>query len=184
MKSNFNVLNLRQWANHKVCYKRENFKQTVKKELFEIYLMEPFNGIQYETSEIHDEYLPEFNAESIYDNVVCEGQLIEFPPQRVNEILIVGYCDFGTVSDYLSLMGDENIEKCEFIMKTIQSDSWQGIDNNKKNINCKTAFSLLDDEGQKHKIYYWKIKPKNKLTYKAISLPFNISIHIISIVLF
>ncbi len=184
MKSNFTVLNLKPWINHKAYYKQENFKQTVKKELFEIYLMEPFNGIQYETPEIRNEYLSEFNAENIYDNVVCEGQLIEFTPRRVDEILIIGYCDFGTVSDYLNLSGDDDTEKCEFVMKTIQSDSWQGIENNKKNINCKTAFSLLDDEGQKHKIYYWKIKPKNQLTYKAISLPFNISIHIISIVLF
>ena len=116
--------------------------------------------------------------------MICEGQTIYFAPQEIDEILLVGYCDFGTVSDYLELIYDHGTEKCEFVMKTIQSDSWQGIDKSAKNIQCKVAFSLYDVLGQKHRIYYWKTKTNNQFQFNSIKLPFNISIHIISIVLF
>lgn len=185
MENHFKVLDIKKLMNHKVLYKLENIDSISLFDKSEIYLIYPKEGLKLDEIELCNEYIYEFNGNRDYDNIICEGQVINFPMQNIREILIIGYCDFGTVSDYLDIIGENYIEKCEFVMKTIQSDSWQGIDNSIKNVNCKTAFSMMGHDGQKHKIYYWKASTENKLKkYSSIKLPFNISIHIISIVIF
>lgn len=118
-----------------------------------------------------------------YDNLYCDGQtLCVDRKMKCMGIEIIGFSEFGTISENVNIYTYCNkMIECEFVMKSIQTNNFQGIDDNKKNKKCCVLRKFWGSDKQKHSIYSWKIKLNDSIEIEKIILPVNNAIHILSI---
>ena len=128
-----------------------------------------------------DTIIHEAIKDSLYDNIMCDGQRIEIVPRNIRGITILGFCESGTVRDEIVLHGNGDDIIVPIIMKPFHSDSLKGLNDVGDNKNCQLAFYLDGDDGQKHSVYYWKTAFEANEKISSIELPVNLSIHILEI---
>lgn len=122
-----------------------------------------------------------FNHQKLYDNIVCDGQVVFTNLNSVKKINIIGFSEYGTVHDELIIVTDENKHfSFEFALKTFHTNYNHSIENviNKK---CTRFCSALGSDGQIHNFFSYEINLKKSTNIKEIKLPINLSIHIVGI---
>ena len=128
-------------------------------------------------------YIPKKEKEYKFDNVVCDGQVIKFNAMSVHRIYIIGLCEYGTISENITIGNDVEEFNYTFIMKTFHTNSFQGLDNNEKNKKCRLIKQYWGNDNQKHNIYSYNICLEKNLNLNKIILPINLSVHILGIIL-
>ena len=119
----------------------------------------------------------------IFDNVMNDGQVINIQKQRIDAIAFLGFSEMGTVCDDVILYSNDKKIFIPLILKTFHTDKFKGIDDIGKNANCKLAFYLDGNDGQKHGVFFWQFNLTNQTSIDAIELPVNCSMHIMGITL-
>ena len=177
-------INLVPFFNHTIKHNAvmERMNSSEKKILYGV------NGIVL-TEKFDDEYLLsdivlslKGNASHTLDNIVCDGQLIPVFLKNIKFINIVGFTDYGTVLDSISIINYNN-EKAEydFVLKTFHTNSNQSVENNTSR-KCISIKKYMGNDGQKHNIYSYNINLEESTDIKEIMLPINLSLHIMSII--
>lgn len=124
------------------------------------------------------------SQKDIYDNVMCDGQIIMVDDHSVSSVMFLGFCEMGTVRDTVKLHTDDNsVIQVSLILKTFHSDKFKGIDDEGENVQCKLAYYLQGDDGQKHGVYFWKVNLKKAVNIRSIELPINCTMHLMAITL-
>lgn len=121
------------------------------------------------------------NADSSFDNIICDGQYIEMKENLINCIYVLGFCEYGTVCDNIILHTEYKDISVPIVMKTFHSDSLKGLNDVGENKNCEFVFYLNGDDGQKHSVYFWKSIVEKNEKIKGIELPVNLSMHIMAL---
>lgn len=119
----------------------------------------------------------------IFDNVVCDGQTIMIDEHDFKSVMFLGFCEMGTVCDTVKLYDGNNNNQIPLILKTFHSDKFKGIDDEGKNSQCKLAFYLNGDDGQKHGVFFWKVEFDENINVNYIELPVNCALHLMAITL-
>lgn len=120
---------------------------------------------------------------SIFDNLMCDGQILEVSDTPIRSIAFLGFSEMGTVCDEVKLHTDDHEITVPLIMKTFHSDKFKGIDNVGKNAECKLALYLNGTDGQKHGVFFWRVQFSQQYSLKSIELPANCAVHLFSITL-
>lgn len=120
---------------------------------------------------------------SIFDNLMCDGQILEVPDVPTRSVAFLGFSEMGTVCDEVKLQTDDHEITIPLIMKTFHSDKFKGIDNVGKNAECKLALYLDGNDEQKHGVFFWRVPLSQTYGLKSIELPFNCAVHLFSITL-
>lgn len=121
------------------------------------------------------------NSNGDYDNIACDGQKIFIDSIIADSINIIGFCEFGTVSEELKIYDNDICHSFEFVLKTFHTNANQGIDNSERNNKCQLIAKFMGNDNQKHNFYSYKIDFYKKLIVKSITLPINLSLHILAI---
>ena len=129
-------------------------------------------------------YMYPKNIDTGFDNILCDGQIISLNHVSCSQICIIGFCEYGTVSEYLQIIDmNAQLHEVEFVLKTFHTNSNQGIDNSPKNKKCLLIDKILGNDDQKHNIFLWNIPWNPEIQIDKIILPINSSLHIISIII-
>lgn len=119
-----------------------------------------------------------------FDNIMCDGQCVLVDINNIRRISFLGFSEMGTVCDDVKIHTEGGmVITIPLILKTFHSDSFKGIDDEKKNLDCKLAFYMNGDDGQKHGAYFWSINLSKNYNVKLIELPVNCSMHLFAITL-
>lgn len=130
-------------------------------------------GIDFKCSSINN----------IFDNIMCDGQIINVERKKINGIAFLGFSEMGTVCDEINLGAKDTIIPMQIVLKTFHTDRFRGIDDIGKNAYCKLAFYVDGDDGQKHGIFFWKINLLEPIVIDFIKLPVNCALHLMAITL-
>lgn len=183
----FFTIDLSKYYNH-IIYKNQTVENDINLNKKTIYGLPHFNNILIVDKK--RETVRAFNIDfycacgkSIFDNVMCDGQVIEIERKEIKVIAFLGFCEMGTVCDEVRLHTDNNVISIPLVMKTFHSDNFKGIDDGEKNTDCKLAFYLNGDDKQKHGVFFWQVVLPRNYDINAIELPVNCAMHLFSITL-
>lgn len=180
-------VNLNHYYNHAVFY-NHSFEDSQGNDYDDIYRIAGVSLVGQPSDLNVDVYNCPFrcgnNVYNNFDNVVCEGQTVDVDFDRANRLCILGFCDYGTVRDTLTITTLMMKIKCDFILKTFHTFDYQAINDSEENEKCKLARKLRGSDGQKRNIYFWEINmPHEIIGPGKIVLPFNPSLHILAMTL-
>lgn len=178
-------INLASYFNHTIKYNAEieKLNDSEKKILYGV------NGIVLVEKIDNELYIPsnillnlKDNVSNTLDNIVCDGQVIPAFFKNINSINIIGFTDYGTVLDSISIINCNNQKKeYDFVLKTFHTSINQSIENNTTR-KCILLKKYMGNDGQKHNIFSYNIDFGKSIDMKEIVLPINLSLHIMSII--
>lgn len=178
-------LDLSPYFNHTIKYNKEieNLSDSEKKVIYginEIVLAEDFDTELYSDTNIS--FNLHANSSNVFDNIVCDGQIIPVFLKNIKTISIMGFTDYGTVSDSMTIVNYENEKKeLSFVLKTFHTNANQSVENNKTK-RCVLLKQYMGNDGQKHNIFSYNNSFDIITDIKQIILPINLSLHVMSIV--
>lgn len=177
-------IDLTSFYNHSIRYNNllENSDPNLKQSIYGVYgivLTDEMDEIEISNSV---KFKFNKNITNGFDNLICDGQTILLSATDIENIYIIGFCELGTVSEIIKIQDTECLHDYEFVLKTFHTNSVQGIDENEKNSKCKLIKKYVGSDGQKHNIFSWQIKLKQKTDISEIILPVNLSLHIMAII--
>ena len=169
-------LDLSKYYNH-IIYKNDSIEDNPDLNKKSIYGLPHFKNIH-----IIDK---KFSSEnSIFDNLMCDGQNIYINKNNINNIAFLGFSEMGTVCDEVMINTiDKSVLSVPLVLKTFHSDNFKGIDDGEKNSECKLAFYMNGDDEQKHGVFFWKVNLNKNYDINYLELPVNCSMHLFAITL-
>lgn len=178
-------IDLKSYFNHTIRYnqKIEKFSDSEKSKIYgvnKILLAEDLDAVL--CSNTHMLFNLEDNIFNIFDNIVCDGQKISIFLKNIKTIGIMGFTDYGTVSESMTIIDFKNArKKVDFVLKTFHTNPNQSIENYKTK-KCTLLKKYMGNDGQKHNVFSYDIDLDSFMDIKQIILPINLSIHIMAIV--